>query len=187
LSKTVNIDTGESGRLLEFKTVHGEIKKICMKNKDLFAGLSQTILKDLAAAGLHINIEAPTRKILVYLNNYVPARSLKTTKKSGWCAHGFLTESGIIAPDECEEDILLDTACGSTHAAINGSTREWTENIGNAKVIQGSFSPFLLPLRPICCTCSTVRTSEYNWLARVLPEKRRPSTLQPPSTVSAPT
>jgi hypothetical protein len=33
LSKTVNIDTNESGKLLEFKTIHGEIKKICMRSK----------------------------------------------------------------------------------------------------------------------------------------------------------
>jgi hypothetical protein len=68
LSKTINVDTNESGKLLEFRTSHGEIKKICIKNKDLFAGLSQTILKDLAGAGLHVNLEAPTKKILVYLN-----------------------------------------------------------------------------------------------------------------------
>ena len=53
-----------------------------MRSKDLFAGHTQTILKDLAGAGLHTNLEAPTRKILVYLNNYSPARSIKTHAKA---------------------------------------------------------------------------------------------------------
>jgi putative DNA primase/helicase len=151
ISKTVNIDTNESGKLLEFRTIHGEIKKICMRSKDLFAGHTQTILKDLAGAGLHINLEAPTRKILVYLNNYSPARSIKTTRKSGWCANGFLTENGIITIEEREEDILLDTAYGSTCVAVSGSGDDWRENIGrlccgNSRLILAASTAFTAPL-----------------------------------------
>ena len=151
ISKTVNIDTNESGKLLEFKTIHGEIKKICMRSKDLFAGHTQTILKDLAGAGLHINLEAPTRKILVYLNNYSPARSIKTTRKSGWCANGFLTENGIITIEERDEDILLDTAYGSTCVAVSGSGNDWRENIGrlccgNSRLILAASTAFTAPL-----------------------------------------
>jgi putative DNA primase/helicase len=151
ISKTVNIDTNESGKLLEFKTIHGEIKKICMRSKDLFAGHTQTILKDLAGAGLHINLEAPTRKILVYLNNYSPARSIKTTRKSGWCANGFLTENGIITIEERDEDILLDTAYGSTCVAVSGSRDDWRENIGrlccgNSRLILAASTAFTAPL-----------------------------------------
>jgi uncharacterized protein (DUF927 family) len=151
VTKTVNIDTNESGKLLEFRTIHCEIKKICMKNKDLFAGLSQTILKDLAAAGLHINLEAPTKKILVYLNNYSPKRSVKTTCKSGWYVNGFLTENGIITLEDREEDILLDTACGSTHVAVNGSADDWKENVGklcrcNSRLILAASTAFAAPL-----------------------------------------
>jgi putative DNA primase/helicase len=151
ISKTVNIDTNETGKLLEFKTIHGEIKKICMRSKDLFAGISQTILKDLAAAGLHINLEAPTRKILIYLNNYTPNRSLKTTRKSGWCTNGFLTENGIITIEERDEDILLDTAYGSTCVAVSGSWNDWRENIGrlcsgNSRLILAASTAFTAPL-----------------------------------------
>ncbi|MDR3187120.1 MAG: DUF927 domain-containing protein [Holosporaceae bacterium] len=151
ISKTVNIDTNETGKLLEFKTIHGEIKKICMRSKDLFAGHTQTILKDLAGAGLHINLEAPTRKILVYLNNYSPARSIKTTRKSGWCANGFLTENGIITIEERDEDILLDTAYGSTCVAVSGSENDWRENIGrlccgNSRLILAASTAFTAPL-----------------------------------------
>jgi putative DNA primase/helicase len=151
ISKTVNIDSNESGKLLEFRTIHGEIKKICMRSKDLFAGHTQTILKDLAGAGLHINLEAPTRKILVYLNNYSPARSIKTTRKSGWCANGFLTENGIITIEEREEDILLDTAYGSTCVAVSGSGDDWRENIGrlcrgNSRLILAASTAFTAPL-----------------------------------------
>ena len=151
ISKTVNIDTNESGKLLEFKTIHGEIKKICMRSKDLFAGHTQTILKDLAGAGLHINLEAPTRKILVYLNNYSPARSIKTTRKSGWCTNGFLTENGIITIEEREEDILLDTAYGSTCVAVSGSGSDWREHIGklccgNSRLILAASTAFTAPL-----------------------------------------
>jgi putative DNA primase/helicase len=151
ISKTVNIDSNESGKLLEFRTIHGEIKKICMRSKDLFAGHTQTILKDLAGAGLHINLEAPTRKILVYLNNYSPARSIKTTRKSGWCANGFLTENGIITIEEREEDILLDTAYGSTCVSVSGSGNDWRENIGrlccgNSRLILAASTAFTAPL-----------------------------------------
>jgi uncharacterized protein (DUF927 family) len=151
LSNTTNIDGNENGRLLEFRTFQGETKKICMKNKDLFAGLSQTILKDLASSGLHINLEAITKKILIYLNNYIPDRFLKTTRKSGWHHNGFLTESGIISLNEHAEDLMLDTSGGSTHAAINGSVSDWRENVGklcqgNSRLILAVSTAFTAPL-----------------------------------------
>jgi putative DNA primase/helicase len=151
LSNTINVDTNENGKLLEFRTSQGEIRKICIKNKDLFSGLSQTILKELASAGLHVNLEAPTKKILVYLNNYSPDRSVKTTKKSGWCVNGFLTENGIITLEERGEDILLDTAYGSTYVAVNGSADDWKENVGelcqgNSRLVLAVSTAFAAPL-----------------------------------------
>ncbi|MDR2794968.1 MAG: DUF927 domain-containing protein [Holosporaceae bacterium] len=151
LGKTINIDTNESGNLLEFRTIHGEIKKICMKNKDLFAGNSQTILKDLAGAGLHINLEAPTKKILVYINNYSPKYTLKTMRKSGWCTNGFLTENGVITVQERKQDILLDTTYGLTYVDVNGSITDWRENIGklccgNSRLVLAASTAFAAPL-----------------------------------------
>jgi putative DNA primase/helicase len=156
LSKTVNIDTGESGKLLEFKTVNGEIKKICMRSKDLFAGLSQTILKDLAAAGLHINLETPTRKILVYLNNYSPDSDTKTTRRNGWIFEDFLTENIIITKKEenmLQENtmIILDTPYGSTYVAENGTLNDWRENVGklcsgNSRLVLAVSTAFAAPL-----------------------------------------
>jgi putative DNA primase/helicase len=151
LSKTINIDSGESGKLLEFRTVHGEIKKICMKNKDLFCGNAQIILKDLAGAGLHINLEAPTKKILIYINNCLPENSTKTTGKNGWILGNFLTENGIISIDEHKEDLFLDTAFGSTHVAASGSLDDWRENVGkpcsgNSRLVLAVSAAFAAPL-----------------------------------------
>jgi putative DNA primase/helicase len=165
LSKTVNIDTNESGKLLEFRTMHGDIRRIFIKNKDLFAGLSQTILKELASAGLHINLEATTKKILVYLNNYNPDGDTSTTRINGWNINVFLTEN-ITITKEYEESmlheiktnrpiennmIILDTPYGSTHVNQKGYLSEWRENVGkicsgNSRLVLAVSTAFAAPL-----------------------------------------
>jgi putative DNA primase/helicase len=133
IAQTDDWDKENAGRLLEFKTRKGQLKKRrildCWLSKD-----GDQVREILLKAGLKISTNHGAKlKLNEYINNCDPPIHAKFVKVSGWYKNGFITENGFIG-EAPKELVIHQSDAEPSFVETSGSLESWTENIGKPSI-----------------------------------------------------
>ncbi|GHT94596.1 alkaline-shock protein [Alphaproteobacteria bacterium] len=154
IAQTEDSDGENAGKLLEFKTRRGQLRRLrvlnCWLSKD-GDKMREVLLKN----GLKISTNGRAKlRLNDYINNCDPAVFAKFIKVSGWYENGFITENGFIGKPP-KELVIHQSDADPSYVETSGTMEEWTQHVakpceGNSRLVLAISSAFASILLKSC-------------------------------------
>ncbi|GHU19169.1 alkaline-shock protein [Alphaproteobacteria bacterium] len=154
IAQTEDSDGENTGKLLEFKTRRGQLRRLrvlnCWLSKD-----GDKMREFLLKNGLKISTNGRAKLMLnEYINNCDPAVFAKFIKISGWYENGFITENGFIGKPP-KELVIHQSDADPSFVETSGTVEEWKQHIakpceGNSRLVLAISSAFASILLKSC-------------------------------------